>query len=475
MITVIIISLGVNMFVNRVSELALLNNLFRSGKAELIVLSGRQRVGKTEFLSNFCKDKKSIFFLCDLGSEILLRTSLSFTINQVLFGTDRIHAVFNTWEDVFQALGKAAEGERLVVVLDEFPNLVSAHPEIVPILLTMWNQTLQNANLLLILSGSEIERMQTIIPQLNMGMPGNSIHHYFLEPFSFKQARLFFQNYEEQDQVRAYATYGGTPAYLSVIDPQTSLQENILNTILNRETFLYDEARYVLQQEIREPRQYFAILHAIATGKTRLNEIKQATGMDGAHVYLDALRNLHLIERIVPVTESQPDKSRRGLYRIKDHYLRFWFRFVLPNRSLLERAVGRLVLETQILPEIDHFSALAFEEICHQYFWDMGISGRLSFIPQVIGKWWDNQNKIDLVILGDQMAELVDCKWSNQALGSNDLMELERKAELVRPDLPGHQIRFGLCSRSGFTRQLVEIAHQRKDVGLFSLPMILKG
>ena len=463
------------MFINRVSELAILEKMYHSDKAELFILYGRQRVGKTEFLSNFCKDKKSIFFLCDLGSQILLRTSLSFTINQVLFGTDRIHAVFNTWEDVFQALGKAAEGERLVVVLDEFPNLVSAHPTVFPALLNLWNQLLQHTNILLILSGSEVGMMEKIVQQLQIGISENRTKHYFLEPFSFKQARLFFQNYEEQDQVRAYATYGGTPAYLSVIDPQTSLQENILNTILNRKTFLYDEARYVLQQEIREPRQYFAILHAIATGKTRLNEIKQATGMDGAHVYLDALRNLHLIERIVPVTESQPDKSRRGLYRIKDHYLRFWFRFVLPNRSLLERAVGRLVLETQILPEIDHFSALAFEEICHQYFWDIGITGRLPFFPQSIGKWWDNQNKIDLVILGDQIAELVDCKWSNQALGSNDLMDLERKAELVRPDLPRHQIRFGLCSRSGFTRQLVEIAHQRKDVGLFSLPMILKG
>jgi hypothetical protein len=463
------------MFINRVSELAILEKMYHSDKAELFILYGRQRVGKTEFLSNFCKDKKSIFFLCDLGSEILLRTSLSFTINQVLFGTDRIHAVFNTWEDVFQALGKAAEGERLVVVLDEFPNLVSAHQTVFPALLNLWNKLLQHTNILLILSGSEVGMMEKIVQQLQIGISENRTKHYFLEPFSFKQARLFFQNYEEQDQVRAYATYGGTPAYLSVIDPQTSLQENILNTILNRETFLYDEARYVLQQEIREPRQYFAILHAIATGKTRLNEIKQATGMDGAHVYLDALRNLHLIERIVPVTESQPDKSRRGLYRIKDHYLRFWFRFVLPNRSLLERAVGRLVLETQILPEIDHFSALAFEEICHQYFWYIGITGRLPFFPQSIGKWWDNQNKIDLVILGDQIAELVDCKWSNQALGSNDLMDLERKAELVRPDLPRHQIRFGLCSRSGFTRQLVEIAHQRKDVGLFSLPMILKG
>lgn len=462
------------MFINRNPELTALNNLYQSRKAELFVLSGRQRVGKTELLSEFCKDKKSIFYLCNLGSEILLRTSLSSNINQVLFDSDRIHAVFNTWEDVFQALGKAAEGERLIVVLDEFPNLVSAHPAIVPILLNMWDQTLQHKNILLILSGSEINMMETIIHQLQLGMPDNRINHHFLEPLLFKDARLFYPDYEEHELVRAYATYGGTPAYLSVIDPHTSLQENILNTILSRGTFLYDEARFILQQELRELRQYFAILHAIATGNTRLNEIKLATGIEGAHVYLDALQQLNLIERIVPVTESQTHNSRKGLYRIKDHYLRFWFRFVLPHRSLIERGGSQLVLEKQIIPEIDHFSSLAFEEICRQYFWDMGIAGRLTFLPQTIGKWWDNQNKIDLVILGDQTTELVECHWSNQPIGTNHLAVLERKAELVKPDLLEHEIRFCLCSQSGFTRQLVEIAHQRIEVSLYPLKQILR-
>ena len=462
------------MFINRVSELTLLEKLYQSGKAELFVLYGRRRVGKTELLSEFCKDKKSIFYVCDLGSEIFLRTSLSSAINQVLFGTNRIHAVFNTWEDIFQAVGKVAEEERLILVLDEFPNLVSSHPPVMTALQKMWNEILKNSNIMLVLSGSDIDMVKETILKSQSCFNGSRTNQFLLEPLLFKEARLFFQKYEEQDQVRMYAIFGGTPGYLHAIDKHSSLEENILNSVLRRGSFLYDEVHFILQQEIREPRHYFAILQAIATGKTRLNEIKQATGIDGAHVYLDSLQQLHLVERIVPVTESQPLKSRRGLYRIKDHYLRFWFRFVLPNRSLLELGGGQQVLENQIMPEIDHFSALAFEEICWQYFWDIGISGKFSFIPQVIGKWWNNQDEINLVILGDQMAELVECNWSNQPIGTNHLVNLERKAEVVKPDLPAHQIRFGLCSRSGFTRQLVEIAHQRNDVSLFSLPMILK-
>ena len=81
------------------------------------------------------------------------------------------------------------------------------------------------------------------------------------------------------------------------------MKENILDGILSRGSFLYDEVRFVLQQELREPRNYFAILQAIAAGKTRLNEIKQATGIEGATAYLDTLQQLHLVERLVPVTE----------------------------------------------------------------------------------------------------------------------------------------------------------------------------
>ena len=110
-------------------------------------------------------------------------------------------------------------------------------------------------------------------------------------------------------------------------------------------------------------------MQAIAAGKTRLNDIKLATGIEGATAYLDTLQQLHLVERLVAVTETQPQKSRRGIYRLKDHFLRFWFRYALPNRSQLEHGGAKIILENQVMPEIDHFTSLAFEEICQQYYW----------------------------------------------------------------------------------------------------------
>lgn len=114
---------------------------------------------------------------------------------------------------------------------------------------------------------------------------------------------------------------------------------NIEERLLNPGSYLYLEPQFLLREELQEPRNYFAILQAIAQGRTRLNEIAQDVGMErgACSRYLATLQDLRLVERRLPVTERQPEKSRRGLYRLRDPFLAFWFRFVAPHLSLLER------------------------------------------------------------------------------------------------------------------------------------------
>lgn len=457
------------MFINRTTELELLEKLYASGRAELFVLYGRRRVGKTELLARFCEGKRSIFFVADLSSEASLRASLSEAVNTVLFGSHQVNALYSTWEDLFGVLARAGQNERLVVVLDEFPYLVAAYPPLPSVLQRVWDRMLQHTQIMLILCGSYIGMMEEVVLGYQAPLYGRRTAQYLLEPMLFRDARLFFTSFSPEDQVRAYAVYGGTPAYLRTIRPDCDLKRNILEGILTRGSFLYDEVRFLLQQELREPRNYFAILQAIADGRTRLNEIKQATGIEGVTAYLDTLQQLHLVERVVPVTEAQPQKSRRGIYYLKDHYLRFWFRYVLPNRSQLERGGGRMILENRILPEIDHFSSPAFEEICQQFLWKVGLSGGLPFVPTRVGKWWNAREEIDLIALGEEMAMLVECKWTSKPVGIDVLLELERKARSVQPELERRYIHFGLCSRSGFTYDLLEYVSGRGDVMLFGL------
>jgi AAA+ ATPase superfamily predicted ATPase len=476
-ITIIIITISLGdaaMFVNRTVELDILKKRFTSDKAEFFVLYGRRRVGKTELLARFCEGKRAIFFVADLGSEVSLRSALSEAVNMALFGPGQMNAVYSTWEDLFQALGQASQSERLIVVLDEFPYLLSAHPPLASILQRVWDHTLRNSQVMLILCGSYIGMMEAAVLGYQAPLYGRRTSQYLLEPLQFQDARLLFSDYDLEDQVRVYAVYGGTPAYLHTLQTDATLAENIRDGILTRGSFMYDEVRFVLQQELREPRNYFAILEAIAAGKTRLNEIKQATGIEGATAYLDTLQQLHLVERRVPVTETQPHKSRRGIYRLKDHYLHFWFRYVHPNRSQLERGGAQIILDKQVLPQIDVYTGLAFEEVCKQFLWSSGLSGNLPFAPVNIGNWWNANEEVDLVVLGETDALLVESKWASKPVGIDILANLERKTGLVQPELKGRQIRYALCSRSGFTRQLLQDVQQRMDVTLFDLHMIMR-
>jgi AAA+ ATPase superfamily predicted ATPase len=455
------------MFVNRVSELALLEKHYNSGRAELFVLYGRRRVGKTELLAHFCNGKRHVFFVADQVPEQTLRANLSKVVNDAIFGPGQVSAVYNTWDDLFETLARQAQAERLVVVLDEFPYLVAAYPPLASILQRIWDQSLKDSHIMLILNGSYIGMMEETVLGYKAPLYGRRTAQYLLEPLEFFDARYFFSAYSPEDRLRTYAVFGGTPAYLQTIQPELPLEANILEGILERGSVLYDEVRFVLQQELREPRNYFAVLQAIASGNTRQNEIKQAAGLENITPYLDTLQQLHLVERIVPVTETQPHKSRRGLYRLKDNFLRFWFRFVLPNGSQLERGAKEIVYETAIRPEMDHFAAGIFEQVCQQYFWRAGLNGKLPFMPKQIGGWWQANQEVDLVLLGDNQIMLVECKWSSRPVGTDILETLEARSSSVLAEAGEKNALFAICSRSGFTEPLTKYAQSRDDVYLY--------
>jgi AAA+ ATPase superfamily predicted ATPase len=456
------------MFVNRSSELALLEKHYYSNKAEFFVLYGRRRVGKTELLTYFCKDRRHIFFIADQVPEQTLRANFSTAINDVIFGPGQVSAIYNTWEDLLSTLAQQTQSERIIVVIDEFPYLIAAYPPLGSILQRVWDQKLKNSQIMLILNGSYIGMMEETILGYQAPLYGRRTGQYLLEPLGFFDAQKFFLPYDPDDRLRTYAIFGGTPAYLQTINPDVPLEKNILDQILERGSILYDEVRFLLQQELREPRNYFAVMQAIASGNTRQNDIKLASGVDNIAPYLDTLRQLHLVERTVPVTEKQPHKSRRGIYRLKDQYVRFWFRFILPNRSQLERGAKKIVYETAIHPEIDQFTSVIFEQVCSQYFWWRGLAGELPFIPQKIGGWWKAHQEVDLVLLGDDILMTTECKWSSRPVGIDIFHHLESKTSSVLQDTGQHTVRYALCSRSGFTEHLKNLAQEREDIYLYA-------
>jgi hypothetical protein len=357
--------------------------------------------------------------------------------------------------------------------MDEFTYLISGNKAVPSILQNVWDEKLKNTRLMLVLCGSYIGMMETEVLGYQAPLYGRCTASTFLRPLDLPSSSLFFPRYSPAEQFLAWAILGGMPYYLRTFNDQQDLFANISQHILNSQTgTLFSEPRLLLMEEFREPRNYFSILCAIAHGRTRLNEITQASGVgevNSVSRYLDILQQMRLITRHVPATESQPEKSKKGLYLINDHFLRFWFRYVHPNQSGLDLGLDEAILEQRIRPDLDHFAATAFEEAAQTFVAKLSQTGRLDFLPERIGGWWDRDAEIDVLAISQtEMKALVgECKWSINPIGSNVLEELKQKADVLLQNSGIQKVQFAIFSRSGFTPALEEQARE-EAVGLYT-------
>lgn len=456
------------MFVNRERELSFLAQHHATEQAELVVLYGRRRVGKTGLLRAFCAGKKHLFFVADMGTEESQLADFTRQVGEYLAGDPDLLAPFGSWDAAFNFLA-AQTRERLVVVLDELTYLIEVNDAFPSILQKMWDTRLKDSAIMLVLCGSYVGVMEQSVLAYRSPLYGRCTGQWRLQPFSFWEAQQLLPGVAPDVLVSIFAILGGVPAYLRQYDAGLSLAENIERKILTVGAYLYDEPRFLLLQELRDPSRYFAVLEAVAGGRTRSNEIAQVSGVSATSLtfYLRTLQEMGLVERSVPATEPQPDKSKLGLYHVADPFFRFWFRFVHPNRSLLERGETAMILR-KIMAELDQFTGPMFEAICRDYVWHLHSAGELGFTPRTVGRWWNRQEEVDVMAVGEGDLLVGECKWSSKPIGENILDDLLRKAAPLKAQNESKQFHYALFARSGFTPALQERARVQ-GVRLFAL------
>ena len=468
------------MFINRKAELDQLERLYNSDHAELFVLYGRRRVGKTELLRAFCTDKSHLFFIATLSSDNEQLAIFSQQVYGLIHSTIPAGFSYPTWEAAFQALAELPMNPRPIVVMDEFTYLISGNKAIPSILQKVWDVNLKNTRLMLVLCGSYIGMMETEVLGYQAPLYGRRTGSLLLRPLDLPSAALFYPHYSPENQFLTWAILGGMPYYMRTFSEKQDIFSNIRQHIINAQTgSLFSEPRLLVMEELREPRNYFSILRSIAQGRTRLNEITQASGIKEPNTvarYLDILQQMHLITRRIPVTESKPEKSKKGIYQIDDHFLRFWFRYVHPNQSCLDLGLTDAILELRIKPDFAHFAATAFEEAAQAHIARIAKVGKLSFLPEQIGGWWDRDAEIDLLAISqlEKSALVGECKWSINPVGTNILEELKQKSQVLIEKYGIQKLQFALFARSGFTNALKEQA-RLEGIELFTVDSLVKN
>jgi hypothetical protein len=191
--------------------------------------------------------------------------------------------------------------------------------------------------------------------------------------------------------------------------------------------------------------------------------------------YLKVLRELEFIEKREPVL-AKPT-SKRGRYYLQDHFLRFYYRFIVPQLSAIERGYQEAAA-AKIQAELRPFLGThVFEELCREWVWAAALSGQIDFVPEVVGSYWRKHRgkgvQLDVVAAAPREKRLLigEAKWGRKPVSRGILTDLIQRSQRMPQVAEGWQTQYALFAREGFTDALHQNA-KSLDALLISLAQI---
>ena len=462
------------MFSGRQRELQELDRYYREKSFHFAVFYGRRRVGKTTLINKFRENKKSVYFA---AAETTAKENLELLSVQILsnLAPGAPQNAFSSFSGAFEYCFKAAEKERLILVIDEYPYLAESDRAVSSLLQALIDKYKDTSGLFLILCGSSMSFMENQVLGYKSPLYGRRSCQFKIIPFFYHECAEMLSTFKNEERITLYGICGGIPEYLSRINKSLSVQQNAEALFFNPSGRLFEEPANLLKQELRGPQTYNGIITAIAHGASRVNDIASKAGIMTSQCsnMLQTLIGLGIVKKEYPVGVNS-GVSRKTIYSLADSMFRFWYRFVMPELSRISMGFGKTVCDEIFGKQdgkIEAFTGPVFEECAAQFLWREMSKGKYSF--QTIGRWWGpnpkekKEEEIDFIAAdGNRNALFVECKWKNTKTGKETLEDLIRKSDII----PGFSTRrYILFSKAGFTAELTKIASARKDTDLISL------
>lgn len=457
-----------NKFINRYKERDFLQNEYDRRGSSLVILYGRRRVGKTTLVSEFVRDKRFLYFLVTEESESQNRNAFKGMVAEFINSELLKESSVDNWGIIFKSLINYETDDKKVIIIDEFQYLGKSNPAFPSIFQKIWDTLLKELNIMVILCGSLISMMKSQTLSYSSPLYGRRTGQIKLNQIPFKYYHEFFSNKSHKELIEYYAVTGGVPKYIELFYDSKDIYTAIEKNILNKTSFLYDEPNFLLQREVSEVGSYFSIIKTIAMGNQKLSKI--ATNLElkqtGLTKYLKTLINLDILEREVPITEDNPEKSKRGLYKIKDNFILFWFKFIYPNISYIESGNEELAMKKIRQNLVDNHISYVYEDICREEMWELNAKGKWNFHFDKVGRWWNGNTEIDLVAIDSTGIDIIfgECKYWKNKVGIDVFEELEKKAKSVEWNATRRKCHFVIFSISGFTDDLIKLSEEREEL-----------
>lgn len=404
-------------FVGRKRELQLLEGLAYKKSASLVVVNGRRRIGKSRLIEEFGKKFKTYIFSGLPPTDATTKQSqIDDFVTQMSNNFGIPYMRLDDWWDVFCFLADYVKTERVLLVFDEISWIGYKDPDFLGKIKNLWDLKLkQNDKLIFVMCGSVSAWIEKNILR-STGFVGRISLHITLGELSLSECSEFFDRKHTSafEKFKILSITGGVPKYLEEIRPELTAEENIKNACFINEGYLVNEFDKVFSDVFLTRSDFYKkALEVIVHHSISPQEICQAIGYElnnATSDYFEELTQAGFITRDYTWHLKTKAASKLSHYRLKDNYVRFYLKYILPNMHKIKSGS----FDDKALSALPGWSAimgLQFENLVlnnRKKIWEL-----LKISPDEIV--WDNpffQNKTTKQS-GCQIDYLIQTKYDN--------------------------------------------------------------
>lgn len=439
----------------KTSELKRLEDIYAESGNQLVVLYGPMNCEKEELLRTFVQEKKFFYYRARKASA---KEQLAM-MGEEIAKKYEVRLQKYSYDEYFNRV-KSGDPSKLVVVIDEFEHIAKRDPEFLESILRLKNKRLYPGPVMIILASSSIVWTEQDMEEVLGDMVKKIDATIKIPNLNFLEVVRLFPEFSVSDSIKVYGVLGGVPGYLKAWDVKKNFKQNICDLILSENGRMFGVAEQLVSSELRELSVYNTILMSIAKGENKLNDLFLYTGYSRPKisVYMKNLSHFDIVEKVVSFETGGWDNAKKGVYRIKDTYINFYYRFVYPHLSDLYIMRPEEFYDTYIEGNLDEYLSRYFVNVCMEYLSLLNQIRRLPIAVSKMGTWVGKTGNIDIIAQNSARENIVGlCNWEKSCLTMDmckELFDSMKKAKISSKHIY-------LFSAKAFDADVIEMA--KKD------------
>lgn len=360
-----------DLFIGREPEIKELKQLQKKNAASMVIIQGRRRIGKSRLIEEFAKDQNFYSFAGLAPSkETTAQMQRDEFARQFSEQLSLPKFIMQDWGDLFTLLAKYTAKGKIVILLDEISWMGSLDPTFLGKLKNAWDtQFKKNSKLMLVLCGSVSSWIEKNIigNTLFLGRPSLYIK---LQELLLPECNQFWGKYGKRissyEKLKLLSITGGVPRYLELIDPNLTAEENIRALCFSPNAPLLNEFERIFSDIFgNRSAIYKNIINRLVAGSATLEEILKSCNRTKTGDFSEYLADLEMagfVARDFTWHIQNGTSSKLSRYRLKDNYVRFYLKYIQPNKIKINKGIFKKTSVTT-LPGWDSMIALQFENL----------------------------------------------------------------------------------------------------------------